>query len=67
MHRKIVIRPGMSRHQIRNQLQRAFNDAVNNSHFEWTCIHGHRHRIRIGSIPKGAKRRLWCGCSITGR
>lgn len=66
MARKISIRPGMSKYQIQRQIKQAFNDAVNNSTIQWTCPHGYRHNIRIGSIGKGVKRPLHCGCTYVG-
>ena len=67
MKRKITIRSGMSKHQIKRQFERALNDAVNRHEVTWRCGHGHTHKIRLGNIPKGSLRTLWCGCTVTGK
>lgn len=66
MARKITIKPGMSKYQIRRQIEKAFEHAVDNSYFEWKCGHGYTHKIRVGSLRKGVKHSLYCGCTVEG-
>lgn len=66
MAKKIIIRPGMSKYQIKRQLEKAYNDAINKSTITWTCGHGYVHKIPVGRF-RNREHTLYCGCTVRGR
>ncbi len=62
MARKIIIRPGMSKHQIKHQLEKAVDQVT----FTWTCGHGYVHKIPLGKF-RNRIHTLYCGCTVRGR